>query len=378
MTQAGNPTDFESFLTWEALTEILSYDPATGEFRWVKSGRLGWVGRLAGTVEQASGYRRIEILGRSFYASRLAFLYMKKRWPHSLIDHRNGNRSDDRWVNLREATRQENGANRKTRKDSKSGVNGVYQTPNGKWIARTRIGAVRHNLGVFCTIEEAKAARDAFDAQHLGEFQPVYLTNAQCPQPILRIPKVPPARLAAATRGIPSDFETFLTQEILIRLLSYDPATGGFVWRSNETNPRRIKIGQSACGSKNSGGYVSIQILGRKFVAHRLAWLYMTGRWPAKLIDHVNGDRADNRWANLRQVDHSQNGYNQCRSAAAASGIRGVYVRENGKFRAIAGRNNKRVDLGTFDRIEDAKQARDVFNEQVGEFMPRSSNRGVP
>ena len=46
----GNPTDFESFLTWEALTDVLSYDPARGEFRWVKSGRLGWVGRLAGIV----------------------------------------------------------------------------------------------------------------------------------------------------------------------------------------------------------------------------------------------------------------------------------------------------------------------------------------
>ena len=79
MPRRGNPTDFESFLTWEALVDVLSYDPATGEFRWVKPGRLGWVGRLAGTVDY-SGYRRIEILGRSFYAARLAWLYMKKRW----------------------------------------------------------------------------------------------------------------------------------------------------------------------------------------------------------------------------------------------------------------------------------------------------------
>jgi hypothetical protein len=48
--RAGNPTDFESFLTWEALTEVLSYDPAYGEFRWVKSKRSGWVGRVAGHV----------------------------------------------------------------------------------------------------------------------------------------------------------------------------------------------------------------------------------------------------------------------------------------------------------------------------------------
>src|SRR5690348_3341834 len=113
-SRRGNPTDFESFLTWEALVDVLSYDPATGEFRWVKSGRLGWVGRLAGNVDKREGYRRIEILGRGFFASRLAWLYMTKRWPRGLVDHKNGVRDDDRWGNLRDVGRWENRHNRHT------------------------------------------------------------------------------------------------------------------------------------------------------------------------------------------------------------------------------------------------------------------------
>jgi hypothetical protein len=173
MTKRGNPTDFESFLTWEALVSILSYDSATGEFRWRddRNHRVK-VGTVAGSVDthEGSGYRRIEILGRGFNASRLAWFYMTKAWPDRLIDHKNGNRSDDRWDNLRPADRLQNGANRATRKDTKSGVNGVYQTASGKWIARCRIGNKRFNLGSYDTIEEAAKARQDFNVENLGEF----------------------------------------------------------------------------------------------------------------------------------------------------------------------------------------------------------------
>lgn len=173
MKRRGNPTDFESFLTWEALVSILSYDSATGEFRWreTRHGRVK-VGGLAGSIDvsEGSGYRRIEIHGRGFNASRLAWLYMTREWPENLLDHRNHNRADDRWDNLRQATRMQNGANRLVRHDSKSGVNGVYQQPSGKWIARCRVGKKRYNLGVFDTVEEASKARQDFNVESLGEF----------------------------------------------------------------------------------------------------------------------------------------------------------------------------------------------------------------
>lgn len=317
--RAGNPTDFESFLTWEALVGVLSYDPATGEFRWVKSGRLGWIGRLAGTVDQREGYRRIEILGRGFFASRLAHFYMLKRWPSDLIDHKNGNRSDDRWANLRPVTRLQNRHN---------------------WF-KDRVGVV-------------------------VELRP----QQQAVSVVAAVPKKAPQR------GKANDFESFLTQEIVQRLLSYDPATGAFVWRSNETNPMRIRVGQRA-GKVSSTGYVDIQIMGRKFRAHRVAWLYMTGRWPKHDVDHINQEKSDNCWHNLREATRAQNALNRGKNANNTSGAKGVYRRPNGKFQAYIGIAGKTKKLGTFLTFGEALNARQDFeNANLAEWCT-TTDRGV-
>jgi|SRR5215472_13126201 len=168
--QPGNPADYESFLVWEALVSILSYDPGTGEFRW-RSSRHNRVkiGQVAGTVH--GGYRRIEILKRSFYASRLAWFYMTKKWPSSLIDHKDGDSTNDRWDNLREATRTQNGRNRKISKNNTSGVIGVYWHKQlGKWAARATIDGRRQHIGFFDTLEEATAVRQRAEREHFGDF----------------------------------------------------------------------------------------------------------------------------------------------------------------------------------------------------------------
>jgi hypothetical protein len=170
--QPGEPTDFESFLIWEALVSILSYDPATGEFRWRQTTRNGWVGKIAGTVDirEYAGYRRIEILGRSFYAARLAWFYMTKKWPARLVDHKNGIPADDQWENLRQADRVQNGHNRKISKKNKSGMTGVYETRPGKWVATVRMNWKRIHLGTFNSFDEAVKARQTFNVECLGDF----------------------------------------------------------------------------------------------------------------------------------------------------------------------------------------------------------------
>lgn len=301
MTKKGEPTDFEGFLTWEALTSILSYDPATGEFRWIGARRLGWNNRVAGSTYQ--GYVRIEILGRCFQSQRLAWLYMTKRWPSGLVDHKNGNCGDNRWVNLRDVSRIENRRN---------------------W-APYQVVPIRKDVVV--------------------------------PPPVLREAKKAPRR------GIASDFESFLTQEVVVSLLSYDPASGEFVWRDNRTNPMRIKIGQRAGSLHAKSGYINVAILGRTFRAHRIAWLYMTGKWPKADVDHKNGERSDNRWFNLRDATRSQNAFNQRRSKPNKSGIRGVYPHGK-KWRVIVGLNNELVRLGTFSTKEEAEKVRRDFEQK--------------
>jgi hypothetical protein len=101
-----------------------------------------------------------------------------------------------------------------------------------------------------------------------------------------------------------------LTAERLRELLDYDPETGRFIWRKDHPTAKHIKAG-SVAGTKNGRGYWVIGVAGAKYVAHRLAWLYVTGEWPAHLVDHENGDRLDNRFANLREATDSQNNFNR-------------------------------------------------------------------
>jgi hypothetical protein len=101
-------------------------------------------------------------------------------------------------------------------------------------------------------------------------------------------------------------FERYLmlTAKRLRKVLSYASSTGVFRWKVSVSS--RALIGAIA-GAKNRRGYRQIRIGGRPYSASRLAWLYMTGKWPNSEISYVNGKPSDTRWANLRQAASSQN-----------------------------------------------------------------------
>src|SRR5690606_167269 len=104
--------------------------------------------------------------------------------------------------------------------------------------------------------------------------------------------------------------------------------------------------------------------------AHRLAFLYMTGEMPEKVVDHINGDRSDNRWENLRCANQSQNMANVGIRSANTSGTPGVvWDKERQKWRAQLRVNGKKKNLGRFDSIEDAKATVNAAaRQQWGEF----------
>jgi hypothetical protein len=95
-----------------------------------------------------------------------------------------------------------------------------------------------------------------------------------------------------------------LTAKRLRRVLSYAPTTGIFRWKVSASS--RALVGAIA-GAKNGRGYHQIRIGGRPYSASRLAWLYMTGKWPNSEISYINGKPSDTRWANLREAPSSQN-----------------------------------------------------------------------
>jgi hypothetical protein len=156
-------------LTAAQLRRIISYDPVNGVFVWaVNFGMRAKIGSRAGCVNK-KGYRYIAILGKKYRASRIAWLYMTGAWPPSFIDHQNGNRSDDRWDNLRLATVSQNAMNQRLRRDSRTQLKGVSK--NGiRWKASIQLDGKRVTIGNFSTAKDASDAYAREAAKKFGKF----------------------------------------------------------------------------------------------------------------------------------------------------------------------------------------------------------------
>ena len=137
-----------------------------------------------------------------------------------------------------------------------------------------------------------------------------------------------------------------IDSDVLRDLVEYDPETGLFVNKVNRSPNAKIR---SVAGSLQNTGYISIHIRGRKYLAHRLAYLYMTGGWPKNQIDHINGIRSDNSWANLRDCTNGQNMRNLKRD--------GKNIHPNGSgFMVKIQKDNREFYLGTFKTYDRAKE----------------------
>jgi len=152
-----------------------------------------------------------------------------------------------------------------------------------------------------------------------------------------------------------------LTQERLKELLHYNAETGVFSWIIRPSN--RVKIGEISDNVQKSTGYQRIRIDGELYGSHRLAWFYMTGRWPNKQIDHINHNRSDNRFNNLREVTCQENSKNTSISKNNKSGMNGVFWEKRAcKWRVEIKINYKNIFLGYFTDKQEAIVARENAN----------------
>lgn len=149
----------------ERLKELLTYDPLTGAFIWNDCTRKDLRGKQAGNIRK-DGYRHIKIDGKSYYAQRLAFLYMTGSWPLNHVDHDNTIKHDNKWLNLREATRSQNMGNKNVAKTSRTGVKGITVDMRGRYRAVLR----NKHIGMFATLEEAKEAWNEQAKKEYGQF----------------------------------------------------------------------------------------------------------------------------------------------------------------------------------------------------------------
>ena len=149
----------------------------------------------------------------------------------------------------------------------------------------------------------------------------------------------------------------------LREFLDYDPETGAFTWIKKTARNSKFHPGDKA-GSPNAQGYTYLQVRGHRIRANRLAWLWMTGEDPGDLhVDHVDGDRSNNAFENLRLATQSQNGFNR----REAKG----YCRYRNGFQAQIKVGGKQRILGRFDTEEEARAAYLAAREVLhGSFCP--------
>lgn len=162
-----------------------------------------------------------------------------------------------------------------------------------------------------------------------------------------------------------------LTQQMLKERLHYNPNSGVFTWRARPERTSQDKtwntrwVGRPA-GSIKNHGYRAIGLNGKFYRAHRLAWLYVYGRWPGE-IDHINHNPDDNRIKNLRKVSHAENGQNQSIRCDNSSGIVGVSWHERTeKWLAQIKVDGKSTYLGLFKDVEDAQKTRKYAEARFG------------
>jgi hypothetical protein len=138
-------------------------------------------------------------------------------------------------------------------------------------------------------------------------------------------------------------------------LLDYDATTGIFTWKVSRG---RTKAGTEA-GCIESNGYIRIQVDGRAYLAHRLAWLISYGGPPVGMIDHRNGLKGDNRLVNLRQANASENGQNRRRAHCdSRTGFLGVsWIERDQHYRSEIMVAGKRTYLGAYATPEEAHRA---------------------
>ena len=165
-----------------------------------------------------------------------------------------------------------------------------------------------------------------------------------------------------------------ITFERLRDLVNYDAETGRFFWKNSGRG--RIKKGAEV-GSCDAHGYGQVRIDGRLYKEHHLVWLYHTGEWPERQVDHINHHRRDNRIENLRLADNVENHRNRPKQKNNTSGFVGVSYDKRGFYRAYITVDGKQVRIGNFKKIEDAVEARKMANEQYGYHENHGLGLGV-
>ncbi len=160
-----------------------------------------------------------------------------------------------------------------------------------------------------------------------------------------------------------------ITPELLRQMFNYDSAAGHLIWlnRHDRDNAWNARYAGKVAGCINSQGYVVVVINAKIHNAHRIMWAIYHGEYPKHNIDHINGNRTDNRICNLRDVSNKENLRNQKLRVGNKSGSHGVYrMRDCDRWSAEIRVDGKKIHLGLFKNRLDAIEARKKAEKDNG------------
>lgn len=169
-----------------------------------------------------------------------------------------------------------------------------------------------------------------------------------------------------------------ITQQQIREYIDYNHETGSAVWKERERNSVQAENFNARWVGKEIGfttakGYRYAKVHGKPYMVHRLIWLYVFGFMPEQ-VDHINGDRVDNRLCNLREVTNSQNCKNQKTRCTNKTGVTGVYRYRRGRWWAEITVEGDTKRLGIFEKFDDACAARWAAERRHG-FHPNHGRR---
>lgn len=158
-------------ISHDQVLEYFNYDLDSGSLIWRRSCGTARKGTVAGSPSDERGYIRVQVLGQTYYAHQLIWFYVTGKWPTSDIDHIDSSTANNRWSNLREATRSQNVRNTPIRRDNTSGVRGVsFHKRHRLWCAYITSAGSRRHLGWFPDFDAAVSARHEAELEW-GEFR---------------------------------------------------------------------------------------------------------------------------------------------------------------------------------------------------------------
>ena len=145
----------------------------------------------------------------------------------------------------------------------------------------------------------------------------------------------------------------------------------GYFIRKSKVNRNTI-IGSKA-GYIRDNGYVVVRVDNVDYLEHRLVWFYMTGEWPKENIDHIDLNKTNNRFDNLREASPTENNFNCVARKTSKSGFKGIRLFK-GKYRVRITINNKEIYIGSFLSLEEAIAARNAKGLEIGGVYYRPDN----